>query len=177
MTEHNQHDVVEVLRERLGVRYAGSMESGRGEILRLIGSELGVGRDEAEQILQQQIDAGRIRYVTRAEHDSDDNRVAPRDGRSDYESDHGDRSRDPLVNAIPGQGGIAAAASGLTGGAAAPGIVMGGTSNTPAVPLDPRLSIQEAADGVQGDYWEFLGDRTGVVPSSTRKGQVEPAGT
>ena len=181
MGKHQEHDVVEILRDRLGMHYRSSMDSGRDEIVRVIAAELNVGRDEAEQIMRQQLDAGRIRYITRAEQDVDDDVAAQDDGRTDRANrmdtnDITDRSRNLAVNAIPGGGGPSAATSGLTAGAAAP-IAAGGTTMSGAVPLAAGAPIGESADDLQGGYWDFAGDKAGVKPSSTRKGQVEPKGT
>lgn len=179
MTERQSDavDVVEILRDRLGVTYHASIDGGRGEIVGVIADELNVGRDEAEEILRMQMEAGRIRYVVGSEVDPVGNPEVQDDRARRGDEGVTDRSDNLRVNAIPGQGGPDAATSGLTAGAAAP-LVAGGTTSPAAAPLAAGVDIGGSAEDLQrGGYWEFAGDRAGVVPSSTRKGQVEPKGT
>jgi len=181
MTEHQEHDVVEILRDRLGMHYRSGMDSGRDEIVRVIAAEMHVDHDEAEQIMRQQLDAGRIRYIDHAERDVEHDTPAQDDERTDRanRADGGeitDRSKDLTANAIVGQGGPSAALGGLTAGAAAP-LVAGGATNSGALPLAAGAPIGDSAEDLQGGYWDFAGDKAGIVASSTRKGQVEPKGT
>jgi AraC-like DNA-binding protein len=182
MTEHESHDLCEMLRGHLGVRFQGTLEEGRDEIIRLIASDLGVSRDEAQAIFKRELDAGRIRYITADERDHEAARIA-----ADEHGDHGrhsdldDHARNLTINAIPGQGGVSAGTAGLSAGAAAP-VITGGTS-TPAIPpimpAGAAHPIDDATDTdyFEGGYWDLCGDRAGVVPSRSRKGQVEPRGT
>lgn len=184
MTERQNSamDVVEILRDRLGVTYRADIDGGRDKIVRVIADGLRVNRDEAAAVLRQQMDAGRIRYVLGTEADPVEDRAAQHDERSDQanrRADDGftDRSDNLRANALPGVVGPAGGTSGLMGSPVAP-LVAGGTTTPPATPLAAGVPLDASADDLQrGGYWEFLGDRAGVVPSSTRKGQVEPRGT
>jgi hypothetical protein len=189
-------NLVERLRERFGPQYAASLEGGRSEINRAVADELGIGNDEADQTVSRLIDAGMIRYVTADEADpvvdveaQDDERPDDRGvGRSDAYIDRGDSLR---INAIPGQGGPAGGTAGHMGGPVAPPAVgAGATAHVPvaasgtgsAAPAPLAGAIVPGADaanvgaGHGVGYWEFLGERSGVVPSRSRKGQVEPKG-
>jgi hypothetical protein len=186
MPEHQSHDVVDILRERLGARYHSGMEAGRDEIIRTIGSEMQVSGDEAQAIFQNQLDAGRIRYVPAVERDNDNNRLGPGDsyvdqGAHDRHTDLDAQARHLTINAIPGQGGVSAGTAGLSAGAAAPVAAGGSTTPAPIPAMMPAAAEHPIEDGDiyegEGGYWDFRGDRAGVVPSSTRKGQVEPSGT
>ncbi len=186
--EHEGRDVVDVLRERLGVRYQASIDDGRGEIARVLAGELNIGRDEADSMVSQLIDSGRIRYVTGVERDVEYDVTAQRDEHSDVDSRRGapglvapdlaDRSDNLSVNAIPGQGGPQTTASGLHAGAAAP-IAAGSSGAIPGtLPLAAGLAANADADDPQrAGYWDFGSGAAGVRPSTTRKGQVEPLGT
>lgn len=184
MTERQGHatGVAEMLRDRLGATYRADIDRGKDEIVRVIADGLGVGRDEAAAILRRELDAGRIRYVVGHEADPVEGRAAQHDERSDRAGgreagDFTDRADNLRINAMPGTGGPGAGTSGITPNAVAP-LVAGGTTTPSAAPLAAGADIGASAEDLQrGGYWEFLGDRAGVVPSSTRKGQVEPRGT
>lgn len=191
MTERQSDamDVVEILRSRLGNTYHASIDGGRDEIVRVIADELHVGRDEAGEILRRQLDAGRIRYVTADEADPVEDRAAQHDERADRDNPRGagyaDRDDSLRINAIPGQGGPSAATSGQMGGIAVPPAVgLGaaapvagaGTGSAASAPLAVAAAGSETA-GRGAGYWDFCGDKAGVVPSPNRKGQVEPKGT
>jgi hypothetical protein len=180
--QNSATDVVEILRDRLGATYRADIDGGRDEIVRVIADGLSVDRDEAATILHQQMEAGRIRYVVGTETDPVEDRAAQHDERSDQANRRDDDGitdrRDTLrASALPGAVGPAGGTSGLMGSPVAP-LVAGGTTTPPATPLAADAPLAASADDLQrGGYWEFLGDRAGVVPSSTRKGQVEPRGT
>lgn len=184
MTERKHTEVIEALRSRLGFQYESSMEDGRHEIERVVADEMNVSSDEAKGIVSELIDGGMIRYVTGAERDVEYDVEAQRDEYTDEQNREArerekiDDRRDNLaVNAIPGQGGPSAATSGLAAGAAAPVAAAGATAPA-ALPLAAGVDIgKNAAELQDAGYWEFTADRAGVVPSSTRKGQVEPRGT
>jgi hypothetical protein len=181
MTEH-QMDVCDMLRGHLGVRYQGTLEDGRKEIIRLIASDMGVSHEEAEVIFRRELDAGRIRYITAEERDVEANRIAsdPDYATRGRHTDLDAQARNLTINAIPGQGGVSTGTAGLSAGAAAP--VIAGANTTPVPPIMPAAAARPIndvsdADYFEGGYWDLCGDRAGVVPSRSRKGQVEPLGT
>jgi hypothetical protein len=184
VTERQSDDVVEILRRRLGARYQSGIDEGRAAMARALRDELSLGADEADALVRGLIDAGQIRYVTSDERDP---MVDP--GSRDVERpDQGERSsaRDPLetgagLNPIPAQGGPQEGYSGLKAGAALP-VSGAGTGSPAAGPLavaaatgDDRVGDPTGAKGP--GYWDIGAGTTGVVPSATRKGQVEPKGT
>lgn len=189
MTEHDQEsrDVVGVLRDRLGVRYQASIDDGRAEIVRVLADELKIGRDEADSMTSQLIDSGRIRYVTGVERDVEYDTEAHQDERGDADNRRGaagvvapdltDRTDILQANAIPGGGGPQTTASGLHAGAAAP-VAAGSSGAAPgALPLAAGVDIGAGAEEQQRrGFWDFGAGAAGVVPSTTRKGQVEPRG-
>jgi hypothetical protein len=194
VTEREITDVVEILRARLGVRYVAGLDAGRREINRVVADELRLSGTDADVLVSRLIDAGMIRYVTRDEVDPVGDPEAQDDERSDEASrrsdDYIDRSGSLRANAIAGQGGPSAGTSGQMGGPVAPPAAAGlgpvpvaavGTGSAVPAPLAAAAMPAPDADGVRGHYdmgyWEFVGERAGVVPSSTRKGQVEPRGT
>lgn len=170
MSELQGRDPVDILRSRLGVRYSSGLDDGRSEIVRVLSDELGLNRSEAEATLRNLMDTGHIRYITARESDT---ARAVGAGRSD---DLDASSDDLRVNAIPGGGGPASAVSGLSAGAAAP-VVVGGNTTPPPIPVETGvpLGMEDNFDPRLG-YWDF-GGGGGVVPSRSRKGQVEPTGT
>lgn len=183
--EHESRDVVDVLRRNLGSRYRASIDDGRAEIARVLASELNMSSGDADTMTSELIESGRIRYVTAVEHDVDYDVEAQRDERSDLDSRRGglgltdpdlsDASDNPRANAVAGQGGPQTTAAGLHAGAAAP-VAAGSSSALPGTL--PIAATDETLGGAgdRGGYWEF-GGGVGVVPSTTRKGQVEPRGT
>jgi hypothetical protein len=183
VTERQSNDLIEMLRDRLGMQYHAGVDEGRREIARVLADATQMGHDEADAAVSRMIDSGMIRYVTGAERDVDRS-VAPGEDAA-FGRDRTDRTRGGLderaddlsINAIPGTGGPQAATSGMLAGAPAP-IAAGGLGAPPATPLAAGDGITASAEDLQrGGYWEFTGDKAGVVPSSTRKGQVEPRGT
>lgn len=181
MTERENSSVVEVLRDRLGIRYRSSIKDGRKTIVKVISDEMNVSRDEADAITTELIDSGKIRYVLGTEEDREYDVAAQHDERSDaglVEPDLTDSSDNLRANAIPGQGGPQTTAAGLHAGAVAPVAAGSGSAIPGALPLAAGLPVGEGADDQQRlGYWDFGSDAAGVVPSSTRKGQVEPRGT
>jgi hypothetical protein len=186
VTERQHNDVVDVLRSRLGVRYLSSLDDGRNEIIRVVSDELKVDRDEAEAMVRQLIDHGHIRYVPRTERDVEYDVTAQRDEYTERDTRRRDadladpdltgRSDELRANPIPIGGGPQTISSGLTGVVVAP--PMGGGSTTPPVaPVLTGMPTTGSADDLEGGYWDFASDATGVVPSQSRKGQVEPRGT
>lgn len=179
MTERAPRDVIEILKERLGVRYRSDIDSGRNEMMRVVREALNVSSEESERIIRQLIDNGQIRYVTGDERDVEHDVEAQHDEHSDRQrrgeaEGFSDRSDNLRVNAIPGAGGPQEAASGITGPATAP--VVAGGSTTPAIipaVVDPGLT-ETAGTRQGGGYWDFGSETVGVVPSDSRKGQVEP---
>lgn len=188
MTEHAHEgrDVVDVLRAHFGPRYQASIDGGRDEIARVLADQLNVDGGEADALTSELIDSGRIRYVTAVERDPDYDREAQHDERSDAGNHDGglgimtpdltDGSDSRRANAISGQGGPSATAAGMHGGMVAP-VAAAGTGN----PLPGTLPLAASENSLGGaddrvGYWEF-GGGSGVVPSTTRKGQVEPSGT
>lgn len=178
MSERQRTGVIEPLCERFGYHYQSPMEEGRAELIRAISEELSYSRDEADTLLQYMIDAGEIRYVPAIERDPVGNpAVAPVD-RRDTATDS--PAEDLRINAIPGQGGPPGGTSGMTGSSAAPPLVAGGTTTSAAMPVGSGLAATPAgALGARpaSGYWDLGTGAIGVVPSSTRKGQVEPRGT
>lgn len=184
MTDRQHVEVIEALRTRLGFQYEAGMDEGRHEIEKVVADEMSIGRDEAKSVVDELVQTGRIRYVTGVERDVEHDVEAQHDEYSDEQNrelrERGqiDDRRDNLkVNAIPGQGGPSASTSGLAAGAAAPVAAAGATAPA-ALPLAAGVDIDKnAAEQQNNGYWEFAADRAGVVPSGTRKGQVEPRGT
>lgn len=182
MTERQGRDLLGALRERLGVRYRARLDDGRAELVRVAGDALGVGRDEAGRAVGELIDSGRIRYVVGTEQDVEHDVAAQGDERSDTVEgrDDGatDRSDNLTINAIPGRGNDrSGGVSGITSGATAP-LVQGGFVAPGATPLAAGVDIGDnAAERQAMGYWDLGEGAAGVVPSSTRKGQVEPRGT
>jgi hypothetical protein len=181
MTERQGGDPVESLRARLGVQYRARLDEGRAELARVLGDELGLGRDDAERAVRELIDAGRIRYVTGVEEDVTHDMAAQHDEHSDANArDDGatERSDNLTINAIPGRGNDrSGGVSGLTAPSTSP-LVQGGIVAPGATPLAAGVDIGDnAAERQQMGYWDLGGGAGGVVPSSTRKGQVEPRGT
>ncbi|GAB4430011.1 MAG: hypothetical protein OHK0015_14630 [Chloroflexi bacterium OHK40] len=176
MTEQQSRDIVDILSERLGVHYYASIDDGRARIVETIAEELRLDRARAEETLERLLEAGRIRYVTGTERDVVRD-VAPRDGdHSDHREDATNRSDSLVVNAIPGAGGPQQGTSGLSAGAVAPVAAGGTSSNAPGAPLAAAIPLDHSAEEAQrAGYWDFSEAR-GVVPSDSRKGQVEPAG-
>lgn len=173
MTERQSDDVVEILRSRLGVRYQSGVDEGRAAMVRTLRDELGLDADQAEAAVRDLIDGGHLRYVTADERDPE----TRDDGRSRRQDDHPRYSTDPAdLNVVPATGGPQAGTSGLATGSAA--VAAGAGSGSPAA---GPLAVAAAAGGVSGGedrgYWDIGAGATGVVPSSTRKGQVEPKGT
>lgn len=185
----SSRDPMGVLRDRLGVRYRSSIDDGRTEIARVLSDELNISRDEAHDMVRRLVDSGQLRYVTDVEHDVDYNVEARGEPTSrdnglgndvtldgSGPSNRGDTLR---TNAIPGGGGPQEASLGLSAGAAAPLAVGtssggGGAVNPVVAGADPgRLSDDRNDSG----YWDFDSERSTVVPSTSRKGQVEPSGT
>jgi hypothetical protein len=181
VTERQGLELIEILRNRLGLQYHAGIDEGRREIVRVLTEETQMNRDEADATVTRLIDSGMMRYITGAERDMDQS-IAP----LDRDSGHGertDRSRvdemaDNLtVNAVPGAGGPQAATTGMVAGAPAP-IAAGGLTTPPAIPVAAGdAPVANAEDLQRGGYWEFNGEGAGVIPSPTRKGQVEPRGT
>lgn len=178
MSERQRINVIDQLRARFGYHYPSAMEEGRAELVRAISDEVDCSSDEADTLFQYMIDAGEIRYVPAVERDPVGNpAVAPAD-RRDPEVDS--PAEDLRVNAIAGQGGPPGGTSGMTGAHAAPGLAAGGTTTSPAMPVGAGLaaSTAESTGGrPESGYWDLGSGAVGVVPSSTRKGQVEPRGT
>ncbi len=184
MTERQSDDLVEILRRRLGVRYPSGIDEGRAAMARALRDELSLGADEADALLRGLIDAGQIRYVTGDERDPMLDPGARDDERPDQQGHTS--TRDPLetgvgLNPIPAQGGPQEGLSGLKAGAALP-VSGAGTGSPAAGPLAVAAATGDAMTdeptGARGPgYWDIGAGTSGVVPSTTRKGQVEPKGT
>lgn len=179
MTEQRGDSVIEALRSRLGSRYPGDMEQGRAEIVRVLRDELQLGADEAEALVRRMIDDGRLRYVTATERDPlIDPATLDGDptGRAEYtgEGDPYQRPGDTVV--APLLGGVQDTA-GAPRVVAAPAVSSSTTTPPPVFVGDVAASGAELDAGNGPGYWEIGGGATGVVPSGSRKGQVEPRGT
>lgn len=175
MTERHDDSAVEALRSRLGTRHQSGIDAGKADMARVLREELNIGADEADDLLRQMIEAGTVRYVTGSERDPE-----VRDG--DGAEHTGMRAEDSAaargdalgLNVVPPTGGPQAGYSGMATGTATPAVAVG--TGSPAA----GAMAMAATDGAmaEGGYWEIgAGGATGVVPSSTRKGQVEPRGT
>gem|GEM_PF-1546962 len=191
---HGGHNAVELLRERLGIRYQAGLDEGRAEIARVLAGELNVGHDEAERMTRQLIDSGEIRFIPGIERD-DDRNIPPVD---DSRVDMGEYHRGNADAGAPGvvlpelndrAGGRDSDAradadgtplpAGLHPGFAAPIAANNPSGSTPGtVPLAAGLPFDaDTGDHLRTGYWDFGSGAVGVRPSSTRKGQVEPRGT
>jgi hypothetical protein len=180
--DHESHDLVETLAARLGNRHYSSIDGGRADIVGVITDEMKVSREEADAMTQRLIDAGRIRYVTGDEQDVEHDVEAQRDEYSDAANRRDAGYVDPSAaiagTADPG----ATVGTGLTGAAippavaAAPTVATGNAPAPAAVPLAMTdANLAGSNDMGRGGYWD-LAEARGVVPSDSRKGQVEPAG-
>ena len=173
MTEQHEErsdSVVDILRRRLGTRHQSGLEEGREDIVRVLRDELSMEHDQAEGLVSRLIDAGQIRYVTAAEHD------AELDPDVQYD-EHTDRAYqdDVVPPAVVPPVGMAGMNTG-TGMPPMPIVAPPPSTGSPAaVPMMHPALDTDAADGRMG-YWDICGDKAGVVPSRSRKGQVEPKG-
>ncbi|NTU79556.1 MAG: hypothetical protein HGA45_09160 [Chloroflexales bacterium] len=149
MTEQQSDNLVEILRRQLGPRHQSSMHQGRAEITQVLRDELQVGAAEAESLVRQMIDSGQLRYVTGDESPPGAERMIAQPG---------ERPDRPLATPVVP-------------------VVTGGTSSPPLVPVSAGDPGAVDAGGQGPGYWDIGGQAAGVVPSTTRKGQVEPRGT
>ncbi|NJM05568.1 hypothetical protein HC891_04225 [Candidatus Gracilibacteria bacterium] len=74
MTMHGQSldYVADVLRERVGVRFNGSEDGGRRELVSALREGLNVDSGEAERLVAALIEGGKLRYRSASETQSDD---------------------------------------------------------------------------------------------------------
>lgn len=188
MTEQRGDSVIDILRSRLGPRHMSGIDEGRADIERVLRDELNMDGEQAQTMVQRMIDDGTLRYVTAAERDPEVDVAAQDDERSDRANQVGDRNPGAIddrlgASIVPPTGGPQEGYSGLSTGSAAlaAGAAMpvagAGTGSAAAAPL--AVAATDPALGAHGGagYWDIGGGATGVVPSTTRKGQVEPKGT
>ena len=179
MIERQQDDVVEALRRRLGNRHQAGLDEGRADLVQALRDELSLSADEAEVTLRRLIHEGRVRYVPAHERDVEHDATAQHDEYLDRDQ----RTRDDnpattgagLGLAVPPTGGPQQGYSGVTGTAAP--VAAAGTGSAAAGPLAVAAADSDLVEGQGPGYWDIGGQATGVVPSTTRKGQVEPRGT
>lgn len=183
MTERQHEELIEILRRRLGSRHMAGIDEGRADIVGVLRDELSIGGDEADAMLGRLMDAGLVRYVTGDERDPVGAPEVIDDPERPRQTDRVDPAERPL--AVPpvggpqeGYSGLSTGSSARAAGAAIP-IAGAGTGSPAAGPLavvaaDPTTSGEASATG--HGYWDIGGSGAGVVPSSTRKGQVEPRG-
>jgi hypothetical protein len=95
MTERSYERAVQVLKERLGMRWEGAEGDGRDEIVRALEHELAISRGDADRLLDDLIDAGELTYHR-----------APTD----------DEGRVDVIPAIPAAGIGGVTMGGTTGG-------------------------------------------------------------
>lgn len=187
MTEQRSDSVIDILRSKLGPRHMSGMDEGRADIERILREELRLERGDAETMVSRMIDDGQLRYVTAAERDPEVDREAQHDERSDRANQVG-AGRAPIADVlgagvVPPTGGPQEGYSGLSTGSAARAagaatpVAGAGTGTAAAGPLAVTAATDPTLGAGQAGYWDIGGLAAGVVPSSTRKGQVEPQGT
>lgn len=181
MTERQHEELIDMLRRRFGARHMAGIDEGRADMVGVLRDELGIGRDEADALLGRLIEAGLVRYVTGDERDPvgdpevlNDPERAPRAGRADP-------AERPI--AVPPAGGPQEGYSGMATGSAAQAaggavpVAGAGTGSPAAGPVAIVAADPEQGGATGPGYWDIGGSGAGVVPSATRKGQVEPRGT
>lgn len=182
--EHEQRSdsVVDILQRRLGTRHHSGMESGRKDIERVLMDELSMEHDQAHEMVSRMIDSGQIRYVTGDERDIEVDRDAQLDEHTDRAYQVGADRRGMADDVVtPGMipPATAAGTAGMNTGTGMPPVPIAPppSGGSPAVaPLFPAAGDADMAGDRMG-YWDICGDKAGVVPSRSRKGQVEPRGT
>lgn len=174
MTERESGNLIEILRQRFGPRHPGAMDRGRADIVQALRDELQIGAADAEAMVQRLVEQGQLRYVTSDERDPGDT-SAPADDRAER-AGTGAGGVTPVAPPISANVPVAPA---VTGAAPVAPVAAGGTTSTAQPPLVPASVDDDdaARAGGQGvGYWDIGGQAAGVVPSATRKGQVEPRG-
>ncbi|HMQ31325.1 MAG TPA: hypothetical protein PKD53_11385 [Chloroflexaceae bacterium] len=183
MTERQHEELIEILRRRLGSRHMAGIDEGRADIVGVLRDELSIERDEADALLGRLMDAGLVRYVTSDERDPVGNPEVIHDPERPERTDPAERpiAVPPVGGPQEGYSGLSTGSSARAAGAAIP--VAGAGTGSPAagpvavVAADPTTAGEAAAQGTGPGYWDIGGSGAGIVPSSTRKGQVEPRGT
>lgn len=61
MAQRSFERAVQVLKERLGVRWDGAAE-GRGDIAKVLADDLGISRGEADELVDAMIESGELRF-------------------------------------------------------------------------------------------------------------------
>lgn len=167
MTQRESSSLIETLRARLGPRHQSTMDRGRADIVQVLRDELQIGANDAEAMVRQLIDQGQLRYVTSDERDPA--------GTSGPLTDEAGRAGSAGV--APPISATVPVAPAVTGAAPVAPIAGGTTTPAPIVPAATDHDVTARAGDQDSGYWDIGGQAAGVVPSETRKGQVEPKGT
>jgi hypothetical protein len=62
MTERSYEDAVQILRRRIGGRWEGRQDTGRGEMVAALKHDLGYDNDEANAAIEEMIRTGQLHY-------------------------------------------------------------------------------------------------------------------
>jgi hypothetical protein len=182
--EERRDSAVDILQRRLGTRYRSGIDDGRAAIMRVLSEELSIGRDQADEQVSRMIESGQLRYVPAVEHDIEVDRDTQHDEHTDRSTEVGGGSQTtrgtlgpdetPLAGTpIAGSGGVVMSILGVPAAA----VGTGGSGAAAAMPL-PTADMDDTDDTWRhGGYWDISSETAGVVPSRSRKGQVEPKGT